>query len=51
MPQYYTPLKVKNIQSIELGRYEIETWYFSPYPEEYCKEEKLHVCEFCLKVR
>ena len=36
--------KVKNIQSIELGRYEVETWYFSPYPEEYCKEEKLHIC-------
>ena len=41
--------KVKNIQTIELGRYEVETWYFSPYPEEYCKEEKLHICEFCLK--
>ena len=24
--------KVKNIQYIELGQYEIETWYFSPYP-------------------
>ena len=24
-------------------------WYFSPYPEEYCKEAKLFVCEFCLK--
>jgi histone acetyltransferase MYST1 len=41
--------KVKNIQTIELGRYEVETWYFSPYPEEYCKEERLHICEFCLK--
>jgi len=41
--------KVKNIQSIVLGRYEIETWYFSPYPEEYAGDEKLHICEFCLK--
>ena len=24
--------KVKNIQVIELGRHEIDTWYFSPYP-------------------
>jgi histone acetyltransferase MYST1 len=24
--------KVKNIQYIELGKYEIETWYFAPYP-------------------
>jgi histone acetyltransferase MYST1 len=41
--------KVKNIQSIVLGKYEIDTWYFSPFPEEYCGEEKLYVCEFCLK--
>lgn len=41
--------KVKNIQCIVLGKYEIETWYFSPYPEEYAGDEKMHVCEFCLK--
>lgn len=26
--------KVKNIERIELGRYEMETWYFSPFPDE-----------------
>lgn len=41
--------KVKNIHSIVLGCYEIETWYYSPYPEEYAGEDKLHICEFCLK--
>ncbi len=41
--------KVKNIQCIEFGRYEVDTWYYSPYPDEYCKEEKLFICEFCLK--
>jgi histone acetyltransferase MYST1 len=41
--------QVKNIHSIELGKYEIETWYYSPYPEEYCKEAKLYLCELCLK--
>jgi histone acetyltransferase MYST1 len=41
--------KVKNIQTIELGKYEIDTWYFSPYPEEYCTEDKLYICEYCLK--
>jgi len=41
--------KVKNINTIELGRYEIDTWYFSPYPEEFAKCEKLYLCEFCLK--
>lgn len=32
-------LQVKNIEKIELGRYEMETWYFSPFPIEYrqCK--------------
>jgi len=41
--------KVKNIQTVELGKYEIETWYFSPYPEEFSKCNKLFLCEFCLK--
>jgi len=40
--------KVKNITKIELGRYEIETWYFSPFPAEYNSCEKLYFCEFCL---
>lgn len=41
--------KVKNIQSIVLGKYEIETWYFSPYPEEYSGDERMYICEYCLK--
>lgn len=41
--------KVKNIKVVELGRYEIDTWYFSPYPEEFATCEKLFLCEFCLK--
>uniref|UniRef100_A0A7N0TKS4 Histone acetyltransferase n=1 Tax=Kalanchoe fedtschenkoi TaxID=63787 RepID=A0A7N0TKS4_KALFE len=40
--------KVKNIATIELGRYEIETWYFSPFPPEYNDCGKLFFCEFCL---
>ncbi|XP_004499615.1 histone acetyltransferase of the MYST family 1-like [Cicer arietinum] len=40
--------KVKNIATIELGRYEIETWYFSPFPPEYNDCLKLFFCEFCL---
>jgi MYST family zinc finger domain len=27
---------VKNINYVEIGRYRIETWYFSPYPPEFC---------------
>ncbi|KAK6912448.1 RNA binding activity-knot of a chromodomain, partial [Dillenia turbinata] len=40
--------KVKNIATIELGRYKIETWYFSPFPPEYNDSVKLYFCEFCL---
>ena len=34
---------------IEFGRYEIKTWYSSPYPQEYAVLPKLVLCEFCLK--
>ena len=32
-------VQVKNIEKIELGRFEMETWYYSPFPPEYrdCK--------------
>ncbi|KAF3649732.1 Histone acetyltransferase of the MYST family 1 [Capsicum annuum] len=40
--------KVKNIATIEFGIYEIETWYFSPFPPEYNDFSKLFFCEFCL---
>ncbi|CAI4233278.1 unnamed protein product [Auanema sp. JU1783] len=39
--------KVKNIQQIILGSYEISTWYFSPFPED-CAGERLYICEYCL---
>ncbi|KAK3090335.1 hypothetical protein FSP39_011013 [Pinctada imbricata] len=35
--------------SIEFGKYEIQTWYSSPYPQEYAKLPKLYICEYCLK--
>ncbi|XP_062596711.1 histone acetyltransferase KAT6B-like isoform X4 [Saccostrea cucullata] len=34
---------------IEFGKYEIQTWYSSPYPQEYAKLPKLYICEYCLK--
>ncbi|XP_039336824.1 histone acetyltransferase KAT6B isoform X3 [Mauremys reevesii] len=34
---------------IEFGKYEIQTWYSSPYPQEYARLSKLYLCEFCLK--
>ena len=41
--------KVKYINKIVFGNFEIDTWYFSPYPEEYGKLERLFICEYCLK--
>ncbi|BET00011.1 unnamed protein product [Nesidiocoris tenuis] len=41
--------KVKHIDCIQFGIYEIDTWYFSPYPDEYGKQKKLYICEYCLK--
>ena len=34
---------------IEFGKYEIKTWYSSPYPQEYAILPRLVLCEFCLK--
>ena len=34
---------------IEFGKYEMKTWYSSPYPQEYAILPKLVLCEFCLK--
>ncbi len=41
--------RVKYITKIQIGSYEIDTWYFSPYPSDYGKEPKLWICEYCLK--
>eukprot|EP00554_Chaetoceros_debilis_P016262 CAMPEP_0194126422 /NCGR_PEP_ID=MMETSP0150-20130528/59979_1 /TAXON_ID=122233 /ORGANISM="Chaetoceros debilis, Strain MM31A-1" /LENGTH=190 /DNA_ID=CAMNT_0038820281 /DNA_START=8 /DNA_END=577 /DNA_ORIENTATION=- len=41
--------KVKNIERIYIGQWEVEAWYYSPYPEEYAYEEQLFICGFCLQ--
>lgn len=45
--------KVKNVSSIELGQYRMETWYFSPFPKELLAScggiiDILYVCDFTL---
>jgi histone acetyltransferase MYST1 len=42
-------MKIKNIDKIILGYYEIDTWYYSPYPLEFTSNKVLYICEFCLK--
>eukprot|EP00050_Salpingoeca_kvevrii_P013232 m.27466 g.27466 ORF g.27466 m.27466 type:complete len:370 (+) comp4777_c0_seq1:267-1376(+) len=41
--------RMKNISKIELGRYRMEPWYFSPYPEVLTRKPMVYLCEFCLK--
>jgi hypothetical protein len=37
------------VQVVEYGRYEMDTWYYSPYPEPYASCHKLYICEYSLK--
>lgn len=41
--------KVRNILQIELGKYLMDTWYFSPYPPEFNDCSTLYICEFTLE--
>eukprot|EP00794_Sanderia_malayensis_P004751 gene4751-5375_t len=41
--------RVKYVDNIEIGKFEIDTWYFSPFPEEYGRQPKLYICEYCVK--
>ncbi|KAM9938806.1 hypothetical protein OXX80_001691, partial [Metschnikowia pulcherrima] len=43
---YYSRSQIEKLQFRE---YLIDTWYSSPYPEEYAKHKVLYTCEFCLK--
>ncbi|KAK2562319.1 Histone acetyltransferase KAT8 [Acropora cervicornis] len=41
--------KIKYVHKIQFGKYEIDAWYFSPFPDEYGKQAKLWICEYCIK--
>ncbi|GFN82447.1 protein bccip homolog, partial [Plakobranchus ocellatus] len=51
MTQHFakTDLQEYRIKKLEIGCFEINTWYSSPYPEEYARLPKIYLCEFCLK--
>ena len=40
--------RVRNLSRVQMGAYEMEPWYFSPYPIEFTEEDMVHICEFCL---
>ncbi|KAJ1996182.1 Histone acetyltransferase [Coemansia spiralis] len=37
------------VKKIRIGACEIDSWYISPYPDEYSRYPLLYICEFCLK--
>ncbi|KER28261.1 hypothetical protein T265_04863 [Opisthorchis viverrini] len=44
-----TITRIRNLEWIELGRYRMKPWYFSPYPQELVNVPCVYICEFCLK--
>ncbi|KAG5648574.1 hypothetical protein DXG03_003185 [Asterophora parasitica] len=40
--------RVKNLNRLQIGKHEVDSWYFSPYPKEYAHLPILYICEFCL---
>lgn len=40
--------RVKNLNRLQIGKHEVDAWYFSPYPKEYAHLPVLYLCEFCL---
>ena len=34
---------------LEMGSFEMEVWYQSPYPDDFSTLPKIYICEFCLK--
>ena len=40
--------RVRNLSKIAFGEYEIEPWYFSPYPMQFSEAPIVYICEFCL---
>lgn len=48
-PLLSNPSQVKNVGEVELGKYRMSTWYFSPLPKDMMKNgyvDVLYVCEF-----
>lgn len=40
--------RVRNLEKVQMGKHEIEPWYFSPYPIDFGDTDMVYICEFCL---
>lgn len=39
---------VRNLSRIQMGKHEMEPWYFSPYPQDFSDADVVFIDEFCL---
>lgn len=40
--------RVRNLNRLQMGKHEIEPWYFSPYPADFSDVDMVYIDEFCL---
>ncbi|KAL4800008.1 hypothetical protein BDV19DRAFT_376043 [Aspergillus venezuelensis] len=40
--------RVRNLDRLQMGKFDIEPWYFSPYPESFSDADVVYIDEFCL---
>jgi histone acetyltransferase HTATIP len=40
--------RVRNLTRLQMGKHEMEPWYFSPYPESFSDVDLVYIDEFCL---
>lgn len=40
--------RVRNLNRLQMGKYEVEPWYFSPYPSSFADVDMIYIDEFCL---
>jgi histone acetyltransferase HTATIP len=40
--------RVRNLNRVQMGKFEMIPWYFSPYPQEFTTKDMVYICEFCL---
>lgn len=39
---------IRNLETIQMGRYFIDCWYYSPYPKQFCTTRHMYICDICL---
>ncbi|KAL2853440.1 hypothetical protein BJY01DRAFT_232211 [Aspergillus pseudoustus] len=40
--------RVRNLERLQMGKFDVEPWYFSPYPASFSDSEVVYIDEFCL---